>query len=404
MTHKSKDWDTLKSEAVSRLRSSGELSGSNGAIQPLIKEIIEAALEAELQEHLSQDSSNRRNGKSTKTVKSDYGSIELESSRDRHSNFEPKIVKKRQRTLGNALDKKILALWSKGMSYSDIRSHMDELYGMELSEATLSTITDSVIPKVREWQNRPLEAVYPVVWLDAIHFKVKEEGRIVSKAVYGILGVNQEGVKELLGMYLGVNESASFWLTVLTELQNRGVEDILIACIDNLSGFKEAITSVFPETEIQQCIVHQVRNSMRYIPEKDKKEFLSDLKSVYKADTLDLAEHNLLTISDKWEKKYPIVFKSWNNNWTELSAFFKYPKPIRTIIYTTNPIESFHSQLRKITKTKRVFTSDMALMKLLFLVQDNVTKKWSMPMHNWKSAFSHFSIIFEKRLKLNLRT
>lgn len=404
MTHKSKDWDILKREAVSRLRSSGELSGSNGAIQPLIKEIIEAALEAELQEHLSQDSSNRKNGKSTKTVKSDYGSIELESSRDRHSNFEPKIVKKRQRTLGNALDKKILALWSKGMSYSDIRSHMDELYGMELSEATLSTITDSIIPKVREWQNRPLEAVYPVVWLDAIHFKVKEEGRIVSKAVYGVLGVNQEGVKELLGMYLGVNESASFWLTVLTELQNRGVEDILIACIDNLSGFKEAITSVFAETEIQQCIVHQIRNSMRYIPEKDKKEFLSDLKSVYKADTLDLAEHNLLTISDKWEKKYPIVFKSWNNNWTELSAFFKYPKPIRTIIYTTNPIESFHSQLRKITKTKRVFTSDMALMKLLFLVQDNVTKKWSMPMHNWKSAFSHFSIIFEKRLKLNLRT
>ena len=404
MTHKSKDWDILKREAISRLRSSGELSGSNGAIQPLIKEIIEAALEAELQEHLSQDSSNRKNGKSTKKVKSDYGSIELESSRDRHSNFEPKIVKKRQRTLGNALDKKILALWSKGMSYSDIRSHMDELYGMELSEATLSTITDSIIPKVREWQNRPLEGVYPVVWLDAIHFKVKEEGRIVSKAVYGILGVNQEGVKELLGMYLGVNESASFWLTVLTELQNRGVEDILIACIDNLSGFKEAITSVFPETEIQQCIVHQVRNSMRYIPEKDKKEFLTDLKSVYKADTLDLAEHNLLTISDKWEKKYPIVFKSWNNNWTELSAFFKYPKPIRTIIYTTNPIESFHSQLRKITKTKRVFTSDMALMKLLFLVQNNVTKKWSMPMHNWKSAFSHFSIIFEKRLKLNLRT
>lgn len=404
MTHKSKDWDILKREAISRLRSSGELSGSNGAIQPLIKEIIEAALESELQEHLSQDSSNRKNGKSTKKVKSDYGSIELESSRDRHSNFEPKIVKKRQRTLGNALDKKILALWSKGMSYSDIRSHMDELYGMELSEATLSTITDSIIPKVREWQNRPLEGVYPVVWLDAIHFKVKEEGRIVSKAVYGILGVNQEGVKELLGMYLGVNESASFWLTVLTELQNRGVEDILIACIDNLSGFKEAITSVFPETEIQQCIVHQVRNSMRYIPEKDKKEFLTDLKSVYKADTLDLAEHNLLTISDKWEKKYPIVFKSWNNNWTELSAFFKYPKPIRTIIYTTNPIESFHSQLRKITKTKRVFTSDMALMKLLFLVQNNVTKKWSMPMHNWKSAFSHFSIIFEKRLKLNLRT
>ena len=403
MTQQQKDWDLLKEEAIERLRSSGELSGSNGALQPLIKDILESALAVELEEHLSKDTSNRKNGKVSKTVKSDYGAIELERSRDRNSSFEPKIIKNRQRTLGNALDKKILALWSKGMSYSDIRSHIDELYGMELSEATLSNITDSIIPKVKEWQHRPLESIYPVVWLDAIHFKVKEDGRIINKAVYGILGVNQQGVKELLGMYLGASESASFWLTVLTELQNRGVEDILIASIDNLSGFKEAIASIFPKTEIQQCIVHQVRNSMRYIPEKDSKEFLKDLKSIYKADTKEMAEHHLLSVSEKWKVKHPFVIKSWNNNWDELSAYFKYPKPIRRIIYTTNPIESFHSQLRKITKTKRVFTSDMALMKLLYLVQNNVTKKWSMPMQNWKNALSQFSIIFENRLKLDLK-
>jgi len=402
MTKKKTDWNELKEEAVSRLRTSGELSGSEGALRPLIKELLETALEAELQDHLSSEKGNRKNGKVSKQIKSDYGSIELENSRDRNSSFEPQLIKKRQRTLGSSLDKKILALWGKGMSYSDIRDHVDDMYGMNLSEATLSGITDSIIPKVKEWQNRPLEAIYPVVWLDAIHFKVKEEGRIISKAVYGILGVNQHGVKDLLGMYLGASESASFWLNVLTELQNRGVEDILIASIDNLSGFKEAVSSVFPRTEIQQCIVHQVRNSMRYIPEKDSKEFLNDLKSIYKADTKDMAETHLLALSDKWDKKYPVVLKSWNNNWDELSAYFKYPKSIRKIIYTTNAIESFHSQVRKITKTKRVFTSDMALMKLLFLVQENVTKKWSMPMHDWKSALSQFSITFEHRLKFDL--
>lgn len=397
-----KSWESIKSAAISRLRSSGELSGSQGALQPLIKEIIETALEAELEDHIACDTGNRKNGKVRKQVKSDYGAINIETSRDRNGSFEPKLIKKRQRTLGNALDQKILALWGKGMSYSDIKSHIEEMYGMELSEATLSTITDSIVPKLKEWQNRPLDSVYPVVWLDAIHFKVKEDGRIVNKAVYGILGVNKEGIKELLGMYIGGNESASFWLQVLTELNNRGVEDILIACIDNLTGFKDAIASVFPLTEIQQCIVHQVRNSMKFIPEKDRKEFLSDLKSIYKSDTEDLANHHLDTFCEKWESKYPPVIKSWRGNWEELSAFFKYHKSIRKIIYTTNPIESFHSQIRKVTKTKRVFFSDMALMKLLYLVQKDVTKKWSMPMHNWKHALMQFSIIFGDRLKLNI--
>jgi putative transposase len=276
------------------------------------------------------------------------------------------------------------------------------MYGMEISEATLSSITDSIIPKVKEWQNRPLEGVYPIVWLDAIHFKVKEEGRVVSKAVYCILAVNQQGNKDLLGMYLGDSESSTFWLNVLTELQNRGVQDILIACIDNLAGFKEAISVAYPRTEIQQCVIHQIRNSLKYISYKDSKEFLADLKLIYQADTKDMAESQLVNLSEKWERKYPLVIKSWTKNWEELSAYYKYPQAVRKVIYTTNAIESFHSQLRKITKTKRVFTSDMALLKLLYLVQREVTKKWTMPIHNWNQALSHFSIIFENRLKLDL--
>lgn len=396
------NWEELKQAAIVRLRESGELSGKNGAIVPLIKEILEAAIEAELSEHLRENKPNRRNGKTSKQLKSDHGLISLETSRDREGSFEPQLIKKRQTTLGSALNDKVVGLWAKGMSYTDIREHIEEMYGMEVSEATLSNITDSIVPKVKEWQNRTLEAVYPIVWLDAIHFKVKEEGRVISKAVYCVLAVNQQGNKDLLGMWLGNSESSSFWLNVLTELANRGVEDILIACIDNLTGFKEAISSAFPRTEIQQCVIHQLRNSLKYISYKDKKEFLADLKLIYQSDTKDMAESGLLNLADKWEGKYPLVIKSWTKNWDELSAYYKYPKAIRKVIYTTNMIESFHSQLRKITKTKRVFTSDMALLKLLYLVQKEVTKKWTMPIHDWNQALSHFSIIFENRVKLEL--
>jgi putative transposase len=398
----SNNWEELKQAAIGRLKQSGELSGKNGAMVPLIKEILEAAIEAELSEHLKESKPNRRNGKTSKQLKSDHGLINLETNRDREGSFEPELIKKRQTSLGSALNDKIIALWAKGMSYSDIREHIEEMYGMEVSEATLSNITDSIIPKVKEWQNRSLEAIYPIVWLDAIHFKVKEEGRVINKAVYCVLAVNQQGNKDLLGMYLGHSESSTFWLNVLTELQNRGVEDILIACIDNLTGFKEAISTAFPRTEIQQCVIHQVRNSMKYIAYKDSKEFLLDLKLIYQADTKDMAEGQLINLSDKWEEKYPLVIKSWTKNWEELSAYYKYPKAIRKVIYTNNTIESFHSQLRKITKTKRVFTSDMALLKLLYLIQREVTKKWTMPIHDWNQALSHFSIIFENRLKLDL--
>ena len=399
---KNNDWEAIKEAAITRLKESGELSGKNGAMVPLIKEILEAAIEAELSEHIKESKPNRRNGKASKQLKSDHGLISLETSRDREGSFEPQLIKKRQTTLGSALNDKVIALWAKGMSYSDIREHIEEMYGMEVSEATLSSITDSIVPKVKEWQNRPLDAIYPIVWLDAIHFKVKEEGRVTSKAVYCVLAANQQGSKDLLGMWLGNSESSSFWLHVLTELQNRGVEDILIACIDNLTGFKEAISTVFPRTEIQQCVIHQVRNSIKYISYKDSKEFLADLKLIYQADTKDMAESQLLSLSERWESKYPLVIKSWTRNWDELSAYYKYPQPIRRVIYTTNAIESFHSQLRKITKTKRVFTSDMALLKLLYLVQREVTKKWTMPIHDWNQALSHFSIIFENRLRLDL--
>lgn len=396
------DWNELKKQAIEGLKEGKGLSGKNGVMIPLIKELLEAALQGELAQHLKEEPANRRNGKTSKQLKSDYGTIELDSNRDRNGSFEPQLIKKRQTTLGASLDDKIVGMWAKGMSYSDIREHLEDMYGVEISESTLTGITDSIVPKIKQWQNRPLESVYPIMWLDGIYFKVREEGRIVNKAVHCILALNREGHKELVGMWLSGSESSSFWLNVLTELRNRGVEDILIACIDNLTGFKEAISSVFPQTEIQQCVIHQVRYTMKYISYKDNKEVLNDLKQVYQATTQDMAESYLENLTQKWEDKYPIVTKSWNKNWPELSTYFKYPPSIRKVIYTTNMIESFHSQLRKITKSKRVFSSDMALIKLLYLVQNEVTKKWTVPMQDWSKILSQFSIIFENRLKLEI--
>lgn len=407
MTHMKEDtfdFERFKEEAAERLRNGEDLSGKDGILTPLIKQIIEASLEGEIESHMrNEPAANRRNGKGSKKVKTGYGSIDLETPRDRNGSFEPMLVKKRQTSLGKGLDDKIIALYGLGMSYRDISSHMEELYGIELSEASLSSITDKIIPVVQEWQSRPLESVYPIVWMDAIHFKVREDGRVISKAVYCILGVNQQGYKDLLGLYISEVESAKFWLGVLNDLQYRGVEDIFVACIDNLTGFKEAITTVFPATAVQLCIVHQIRNSMKYIASKDEKEFIRDLKKVYKAVSKDKAEHHLLELEEKWDKKYAAVIRSWNNNWEELSHYFIYPDHIRRIIYTTNIIENFHAQLRKVTKTKRVFHSDMALFKLLYLVQENISKKWTQPMANWKSALSQFSITFEGRLKTGLK-
>ena len=293
-------------------------------------------------------------------------------------------------------------MYGRGMSYEDIRSHLEELYGLELSKAQLSVITDRVLPLVDEWRTRPLDKVYAIVWMDAIHYKVRHEGRIVSRAVYCVLAIDQHGRKDLLGLYVSENEGAKFWLSVLTDLQNRGVEDILIACIDNLKGFSEAIESIFPQTEVQLCVVHQIRNSLRYITSEDQKPFLKDLKKVYQAVNKSSAEFKLDELDQKWGKKYPVVILSWRNNWDRLSQYFKYPDQIRRIIYTTNTVEGFNRQLRKTTKSKAVMPSETALMKLLFLVSQNIMKKWTTPIPKWALVIQQLAIHFEGRLELAL--
>lgn len=400
------DFEAFQKEALKQLKAGKPITGKDGVLTPLIKRIVESALKGELDAHLESEpeqDNNRKNGKTSKTVRSDYGSFDLETPRDRNSTFEPELVKKRQTTLGKSLDDKIIALYGLGMSYTDIAQHMEEMYGVEISPATLSAVTDNILPVVKEWQARPLEEVYPFVWMDAIHYKVRDDGKIVSRAVYTILGLTVRGMKDVLGIYISESEGANFWLQVLTDLSNRGVKDILIASIDGLKGFSDAITTIFPKTEVQLCIVHQVRNSLQYVASKDQKAFLKDLKAVYRAATKDLAEQRLDELDSAWGKKYPIVIKSWRVNWEELSSYFKYPEEIRRIIYTTNVIEGFHRQLRKVTKTKGAFTNETALVKLIYLAIKNIEKKWTMPPRNWGQTISQLSIFFEGRLKLDLR-
>lgn len=407
MSKKSKDekfdYSAFEADAIQRLLNGESLGGKDGILAPLVKRILEAGLEGEMDGHLQEDTEpNRRNGKGRKKVKTGQGEVEIATPRDRNSSFEPQMVRKRQRTLGDGLDNKVLALYAKGFSYRDIQSYLEESFGLEVSTAKLSAITDKIIPELREWQDRPLEPIYCFVWLDAIHFKVREDGRVVNKAVYCVLGVDQDGQKDLLGMYIGQSEGAKFWLTVLTDLQNRGVEDILIACIDNLKGFAEAIESVFPQTEVQLCVVHQVRNCLRYVASKDQKVFMKDLRRIYTVASKETAAQRLDELEQQWGKKYPLVIKSWRDNWDRLSAFFKYSKDIRRVIYTTNTIEGFHRQLRKVTKTKGAYPSDIALMKVLYLAYSEISKKWTMPLRNWALTLSQLSIHFEGRLKLRL--
>ncbi len=362
---------------------------------PLLQRLLNASIHGELDAHIEESPpGNRRNGKGKKRVKTSFGEIEIDSPRDRTSGFEPQIVKKRQLTLGDGIDHKVISLYAKGMSYEGICEHLEDLYGITLSPATLSSITDRIMPEVYQWQNRPLEALYPIVW----HYKVRSEGRITHKAVYHILGVNREGLKEILGMYIGEKEGAKFWLQVLSDLQNRGIKDILIACIDNLTGFKEAIESIFPQTDVQLCVIHQIRNSFKYLRRKDSKEFIEDLRTIYTALNLDEGERNLEAFDKKWGKNYPAVVRSWRINWDGLSTFFHYPYELRKVMYTTNIIESYHSQLRKITKSKRVFPNDEALLKLLYLITQKVAEKWTMPVKNWKNALAQLSILYEERM------
>ncbi|MHB8292972.1 MAG: IS256 family transposase [bacterium] len=388
--------------AVKDLLAGKKLTGDDGILTPLIKELVETALSAELNSHIAQDvlkgNRNRKNGSTSKTVKTSEDSFELDTPRDRDGSFEPQIVKKYQTSLSSDIEDRILSMYALGMSYTDISRHIEEIYRISVSPATISAITDKVIDKVKEWQSRPLEAVYPFIWLDAIHYKIKENGTYRHKAVYTVLGVDLSGKKDVLGLYLSESEGANFWLSVLTDLKNRGIEDILIASVDGLKGFPEAINSIYPKTEVQLCIVHQIRNSIRYVASKNQKEFMADLKPVYKAVSKDLAEKSLLDLEEKWGKKYPMVIKSWKDKWSNLSNYFKYPPEIRRIIYTTNIIESVHRQFRKLTKTKGAFPNDNSLLKLLYLGVMNASKKWTMPVQNWGLTLSQLSIFFDGRL------
>jgi putative transposase len=403
MEKQSFDFESFKKQAAARLKNGETLLGKDGVFTPLLKEFLEEALEGELEAHIEQqEDPNRKNGKGKKRVKTPVGDVEITTPRDRNSTFEPEIVPKRHKTLGIDLDRQIIALYARGSSYSDIRDHLSDMYGLDISPATISRVTDKILPLIQEWRSRPLERVYPFVWLDAIHYKVRHEGRVVNRAVYCIIGLNQDGYKELLGMYIGENEGSKFWLQVLTDLQNRGIEDIFIASIDNLQGFADAIESIFPQTEVQLCVVHQIRNSHKYLSYKDVKPFMKDLQTVYKATTKEQAERSLDQLAANWGQRYPKVIESWRKNWDRLSGYFQYNKDIRRIMYTTNIIEGFHRQLRTVTKTKGAFQSEDALMKLLFLVQENISAKWNKPVHNWNQTLAQLSIIFGDRLKLNL--
>lgn len=380
--------------------------GKEGLIKQLSKCILERALEAEMQAHLGYDryernaSENARNGSFKKNLTTENGQLELEVPRDRKGSFEPVVVKKKQTRI-EGLDDKIISLYAKGMSVSDIKIQMQELYGAEISESLISRITDDVIDEVKLWQSRALESVYPIVFFDCLVVKVRQDKRIINKSVYVALGIDLSGRKDVLGLWISDNEGAKFWLNNLTELKNRGLSDILIACTDNLTGMSDAIAAVYPKCEHQLCIVHQIRNSLKFVSYKDRKELAADLKPIYQAVTEDEAQSALEYFEEKWGKQYPQIAKSWYNNWDNLMIFLQYPEAIRRIIYTTNSIESLNNQLRKVTKNKRVFPSDESVFKTLYLTIEYITRKWSMPIQNWNEAMAHFLIKFEDRIQIN---
>ena len=379
-------------------------------IHDLFKEMIgtflENGLEGELDEELgytkydykNKVTDNSRNGTSPKKVRSSYGEIDLNVPRDRKGEFEPELVKKQQTSISGDIEEKILSMYAKGMTTSDIETHIRDIYGLSVSDSTISRITDKILPLVKEWQSRPLESVYAVVFMDAIHFHVRSEGQIIKKAVYIAIGINMEGTREVLGMWIGENESAKFWLSVLNGLKNRGLEDILIACVDGLSGFPSAIEAAYPKTEIQQCIIHQIRNSTKYVSYKDIKVLMSDLKEVYAAVDEQTALDSLERFADKWDGKYPKISKSWQEHWANLSTYFKYPLEVRTLIYTTNTIEGFNRQLRKVTKSKTVFPTDDSLLKMLYLAMMDITKKWTGRRKDWGIIHSQLEVFFEGRI------
>jgi putative transposase len=370
------------------------------------KDILQEMLEAEMDVHLGYskgekppaNSDNTRNGYSSKTVRSELGPVELNIPRDRKGEYNPKIVPKYSRDV-SGIEEKVISLYAKGMSTRDIHEQIKELYGVEVSAEMVSKITERIVPEIKEWQNRPLEKVYPFIFMDAIHYKVRDEGQVNKRAAYVVVGIDLEGYKDILGIWIGDNESAKFWLGVLNDLRNRGVEDVLIFCVDELTGLEEAIEAVYPKAEVQRCIIHQLRNSFKYVSYKDLKEFTKDFKSVYTAPNEEAALERLYELKEKWGKEYPYAFRSWENNWDVISPFFKYPPEIRKIMYTTNIIEGLHRQFRKVTKTKSVFPSDGALEKMLYLASINVMKKWTQRYHNWDQVLNQLLIMYGSRIE-----
>ncbi len=402
MEKKTFDFDLFVKQAGEQLRSGKPLVGAEGVFTPLLKRVIEASLEGELEQHLKESKkevSNRRNGHTQKNIQSSLGGFEIFSPRDRNASFEPQTISKRQRVISEDMDKKILGLYGLGMSYCDIQHHLKDIYDFDISDGTITAITDKLIPSIKEWQNRLLESVYPVMWLDAIHFKVRHDGTVKNRAIYSILGVSTDGQKEVIGIYFGDSEGSAFWRSVLTDLKLRGVEDICIACIDNLRGFAEAIEDIFPRTDVQLCLVHQMRNSMKYISWKDLKLCIKDLKQIYKAVNEQMGLHYLDEAEKKWGEKYAVIFKSWRANWDRLSRFFAYSPAIRRIIYTTNPIESYHRMVRKVTKTKGAFSSEDAIVKQIYLATINANTKWQGQMFGWTTVRTELTLMFADRLK-----
>ena len=395
-------------ELIKDYQNPADLLGEEGLLKQLTKALLERAMQAELTHDLGyekndksslKETANRRNGTSAKTVRSKHGEITLNVPRDRNSEFEPVIVKKNQRRF-DGFDDTILSLYSRGLSTREIKSHLEEIYGVEVSPDLISSATEAVSELVREWQTRPLDGVYPIVYLDAIRVKIRVDGQVQNRCLYLAIGVNQEGKKETLGLWSSENEGAKFWLSVLTELQNRGIRDIFIACVDGLKGFAEAIESVFPQTVTQVCIVHQIRNSLTYISYKDRKAVAADLKPIYTAPTEDEALFALEEFAEKWNSKYPIISKSWKANWQKINPMFRFPQEIRRAVYTTNVIESLNFSLRKITKTRAAFPSEEAAIKLIWLGLQNIEKKWTMPIQNWSLAMNQFAILFEGRMPI----
>jgi transposase, mutator family len=399
------EYAEMLSQAKEQFKQGTPLFGKDGAFHRVLEDFLNSALECEMDSHLynskTSTKSNRRNGKMSKEVQTEYGPVEIDTPRDREGSFTPEIIKKRQTILAEGLSDKIIGLYATGQSMSDISKFLEENYGTKISKETISNITDKVWPEIKAWRTRSLEEVYPIVWMDAIHYKAHDDtGATTSRAIYNVIGVDKEGHKDLLGMYVSHSEGANFWLSVLTDLQNRGVKDILIACVDGLTGFPDAIQSVFPKTDVQLCIVHQIRNSVKYVASKNQKEFLKDLKMVYAAQTKEKAEIELDNLEKKWGKQYPIVIKSWRDKWDNLSHYFDYTEPIRRIMYTTNIVEGYHRQIRKVTKTKGVFPTDEALFKLVYLAYRNIKKKWTQPLRNWGQTAQQFAIKFGDRFQL----